>query len=390
MNMDKESLELVHVITPGDHFSPRTGSAVPTVVHGLSIALNYNAVKSSVVVDSTTYKPRYESCNVLEVKYNLAPVSKAGKVMDVLTGALFNSRRHVAGRYQPVRTKLESCSNATIVYHNTLAPCAKHKSQNSSQRVYSWWHNDLSRTLTNRELCHYIDRIDGVICCSHFLRTLIIRRLPCSLSRKVHVVQNGVILPSETSHSRVMSERPTIGFVGRVTPEKGVHLILEAIASNEKIRNTCDLLIVGNHGFSAADPLTAYEVSLRTLASKSKLSARFLPFQNRFDIAKVYEQVDVLVVPSVFPEPFGLVVLEANSYGIPVIHAHSGGLLEASGGIGLVFDKGDYFGLANKLDSLLFDTKMYATLSQKAYEWARMSSWENRAFELILALGEHK
>jgi glycosyltransferase involved in cell wall biosynthesis len=378
LNLDKESLKLVHVITPGDHFSPRTGSAIPTVVHGLSSALNSRDLKSMVVVDATTYTPRYESCDVVEVAYNLAPMRKSAKLSDVLTGALFNSRQHIVSRYRPVRAELEHLQNAVVFYHNAVAPCAIHKSQHPRHMVYSWWHNDLSRTLTNRELCHYIAKIDGLICCSHFLRTKIIKHLPANLSRKVHVVQNGVDLPVKTSHSRVISGRPTIGFVGRVTPEKGVHLILEAVASNKILRETCDVVIVGNHGFSATDPLTTYEEGLRAIAGKAELSVRFLPFQNRFEIPDIYSNIDILVVPSVFPEPFGLVVLEANSYGIPVIHSASGGLLEASGGQSPVFDIENHIHLAEQLVSLLESAELYRDCSERSLSWSALSTWDAR------------
>ncbi len=378
MNIDKESLEFIHVITPGDHFSPRTGSAIPTVVHGLSSALNKRGIKSSVIVDETTYTPRYESCDVLEVAYDLAPMSRSSKVLDVLTGTLFNSREYVIKQYKPVRTKLGSFQEAVVFYHNTLAPSAVHKSQYSSQLVYSWWHNDLTRTLTRRELCNYVNRIDGIICCSHYLRSRITRHLPDSLSRKVHVVQNGVILPTTVSRTRSMSIRPTIGFIGRVTPEKGVHLLLDAVGASTVLKGNCDVIVVGNHGFSASDPLTPYEFELRKKVATTGISANFIPFQNRTDIQNIFKLLDILVVPSVFPEPFGLVVLEANSYGIPVIHSTSGGLLEASGGQSLVFDSNSCTDLARKLNLIMADPSLWETLHQNALHWADLSSWEMR------------
>src|SRR5690606_35418111 len=57
---------LVHVITPGDHFSPRTGSAVPTVVDGLSRHARPDRPRPAVVVAAGTYPDRYDSAEVLE------------------------------------------------------------------------------------------------------------------------------------------------------------------------------------------------------------------------------------------------------------------------------------------------------------------------------------
>ena len=54
-----------HVITPGDHFSPRTGSAIPTVVHGLATGAakrrRADQYPQHVVVQRNTFTPRYES-----------------------------------------------------------------------------------------------------------------------------------------------------------------------------------------------------------------------------------------------------------------------------------------------------------------------------------------
>jgi glycosyltransferase involved in cell wall biosynthesis len=248
---------------------------------------------------------------------------------------------------------------------------------------YTYRTVDLNGTHYPRELCNYVNRIDGIICCSHYLRSRITRHLPSTLSHKVHVVQNGVVLPSVSMHSRSISGRPTIGFVGRVTPEKGVHLLLDAVASTSKLKDSCDVVIVGNHGFSASDPLTPYEQDLRKTALRTGLSASFLPFQNRTQLPELYNKVDILVVPSVFPEPFGLVVLEANSYGIPVTHSASGGLMEASGGQSLVFDAGNSNHLSRKLNELVFDMDYYVEKSLHSVTWASLSTWDTRCNPLL-------
>jgi glycosyltransferase involved in cell wall biosynthesis len=183
-----------------------------------------------------------------------------------------------------------------------------------------------------------------------------------------------------------MSIRPTIGFIGRVTPEKGVHLLLDAVGASTVLKGNCDVIVVGNHGFSASDPLTPYEFELRKKVATTGISANFIPFQNRTDIQNIFKLIDILVVPSVFPEPFGLVVLEANSYGIPVIHSTSGGLLEASGGQSLVFDSNSCTDLARKLNLIMADPTLWETLHQNALHWADLSSWEMRLTQFFQIL----
>lgn len=62
---------LMHVITPGDHFSPSTGSAIPTVVHGLSHFASEQTPRAAVLVARGTYPDRYQSADIIE--YEAAP-----------------------------------------------------------------------------------------------------------------------------------------------------------------------------------------------------------------------------------------------------------------------------------------------------------------------------
>ncbi len=60
--------DVLHAITPGDHFSPRTGSAIPTVVDGLAAAAGRDGgpFRHAVILDRTTMRPRYDSAAVIE------------------------------------------------------------------------------------------------------------------------------------------------------------------------------------------------------------------------------------------------------------------------------------------------------------------------------------
>jgi glycosyltransferase involved in cell wall biosynthesis len=53
-------------------------------------------------------------------------------------------------------------------------------------------------------------------------------------------------------------------------------------------------------------------------------------WRGQIDVTEFFDEIDVLVVPSVWLEPFGLVVVEAASAGVPVLIAHRPGLMEAA------------------------------------------------------------
>jgi glycosyltransferase involved in cell wall biosynthesis len=117
---------------------------------------------------------------------------------------------------------------------------------------------------------------------------------------------------------RERSARPpsmplTIGFIGRIVPEKGLENLLEAAAGLP--RQGWRLLIAGR----VFPPLDAEKLKARTAA----LPVEWLGV---VPAAEFYPQIDVLVVPAIWADPGPLVVHEAFAHAIPVIGANIGGI----------------------------------------------------------------
>lgn len=381
-------IDVFHIITPGDHYSPLTGSAIPSVVHGISPPLNQLGYRCHVVIDETTMSPRYETCNIIEVAYRLQPLSFNEKVYDSICGSILRRRPFINSKYQPVINALGCFQNGVVFYYNTISPSVSHKLSLPNHKVYSWWQNDLARTFSGTELKYCVEKLDGVICCSNYIRNRILMKIPKHLHSKIHVVMNGtnVLTNGDSARKRKLSSTPTVLYVGRVVPEKGVHILLDAFMSNHNLVSQCRLKIVGSRGFSSTDPLSQYELSLRRKAAELGEKVTFVPFVDRNEIIKIYQTADVLVVPSTFQEPFGLVVLEANSFGLPVVHSLSGGLSEASGGQGLCFDIGSVSQLSERIEYLVFDSEYHGLISRRSICWAQMQTWNDRAMSLAKLL----
>jgi glycosyltransferase involved in cell wall biosynthesis len=67
------------------------------------------------------------------------------------------------------------------------------------------------------------------------------------------------------------------------------------------------------------------------------------------DVASIYKKLDVFVLPSVLPDPFPTVVLEAMSMGLPIVAYHHGGVVEMLGEEGAFAAPGDVEGLAEAI-----------------------------------------
>jgi glycosyltransferase involved in cell wall biosynthesis len=133
-------------------------------------------------------------------------------------------------------------------------------------------------------------------------------------------------------------------FMGRLIPEKGVDVLLEAWRSLALPPERARLLIVGLPAVS-----DSYIDGLRAL---SPPGCEWLPTVR--DVVPMLHASDVLVAPSRWDEPFGRVVVEAMATGRPAVAAAVGGIPEILYGefSGLLFPRGDAAALAERLRSL--------------------------------------
>jgi len=140
-----------------------------------------------------------------------------------------------------------------------------------------------------------------------------------------------------------------IGFVGRVVPEKGVDLLLDAAAG---LPGDWRLLYIGEGPARAP---------LESSARSAGLSSR-VEFHSRVpsvDMPPWLHRMDVLVLPSLtrpnWKEQFGRVLIEAMACGVPVVGSDSGEIPHVIGDAGLVFPEGDVDALRAMLRGLMDD-----------------------------------
>jgi glycosyltransferase involved in cell wall biosynthesis len=145
-------------------------------------------------------------------------------------------------------------------------------------------------------------------------------------------------------------------FVGRLVSDKGTNLLLEAMALLEA---KPQLTIAGDGPERAA---------LEKQAADLQLQARveFIGSQTSAQLARLLPQHQILVVPSRWREPFGIVALEGIASGCVVVGSAEGGLAEAIGPCGLTFPNGDAQALAHALSRLLEDPAERDRLRQNA------------------------
>jgi glycosyltransferase involved in cell wall biosynthesis len=225
-----------------------------------------------------------------------------------------------------------------------------------------------------------------VLCVSEFIRGHALERDP-ALRGKTTTLYNGV--DGETfrpaSDEALPPGSPRILYVGRIEERKGVHVLLDAF---ERIiapqRPDALLRIVGPHSYWDAEPSAYYREIAARCAVNPRVELRGPTYVDA-ELAALYRDALVAVVPSVFPEALGLTSLEAQASGVPVVVSDSGGLPEtvSAGESGAVFERGSVDGLARAVLHVLADEPRRRTMAAAARTWAMARfSWDAIAGQL--------
>ena len=172
---------------------------------------------------------------------------------------------------------------------------------------------------------------------------------------------------------------PEILFVGQVIRGKGVDLLLRALA---RVRHPWHATIVG---------VGSHLDYCRKLADELGLAerVRFAGWVAHRELEAYYAHARFTVVPSRWPEPFGMVGLEAMSRGRPVVGFAAGGIPDwlADGVAGLLVPAGDVEGFARAMDRLLADHELADSLGRGAARLAaKKFSHDGYLHELMSSL----
>ncbi len=272
-----------------------------------------------------------------------------GTIFEVLRSALWIAR--IARRL-----------DVRIVHSNTIAVLGGAIASALLHVQHLWHVHEL--IVRPRSVASFLPKVvgalsDRVVCVSNDCKSWMLSE-NASLSAKTSVIWNGLARPSVQSNGAVASLRKRIGaspddivfaFVGRFNRWKGHLLFLEAF---ERLMKTpgpgARAVLVG--GAPPGEPFHLETLRARIKSSNVRDLVMQLDFQE--NVWEVWDGCDVAVVPSLEPEPFGLVAIEAMAAGKPVIAARHGGLVDIVDDrrTGLLFTPRDVDSLIAAMDEL--------------------------------------
>jgi len=184
------------------------------------------------------------------------------------------------------------------------------------------------------------------------------------------------------TRERLGLTEPTVAYFGRLTPEKGVHLLLEALAGM-KDRPWQVLLD------RFTDYQSSYTQDLKELVESLELGDRVVFFDAAHDeMADYMNAADVVVLPSVsipkWKEQYGRVIQEVMACGTPMIASNCGAIPEIMGGHGTVFREGHVTDLRGRIEDVMdTDEAERKAMVGAAAEYARRNLSVDRQAEIF-------
>lgn len=174
-------------------------------------------------------------------------------------------------------------------------------------------------------------------------------------SRKLKVIYNAIESESCLMNlgKKVNDNKVVVGMAGRINRWKGQRLFVDMAEIILKSNSNVEFVIAGD-AYSGEDYLVE---ELKSYISLKGLQSNVVLLGHIKDMSTFYESIDIFVLPSTQPEPFGLVILEAMEREIPVVATNHGGPVE------IINNKKDGFLVDYKTSKEISETVLLLTLN---------------------------
>lgn len=189
-------------------------------------------------------------------------------------------------------------------------------------------------------------------------------------------IESGLKLPPE---SKLKENRIRVGFIGKVSAEKGIFVFLQAAKKILQKKCSVEFWVVGR-------------INLNLKIEDYRLGKEIIFKGWQDDLSQMYRELDIVVVPSLVEESFGLVVVEAMSWGKAVVVSDRGALPELveNNKSGIVVAAGNVDILADVLGDLIDNQWKIKELGERAYERVQKMFTIDRMVDETLTVYEDK
>lgn len=317
----------------------------------------------------------------------------------------FSSARYFATYHRNVARDLgrRGCDVVHGFNFSQLVPVVRRHSPGA--RIFLHMQCEWLAQLDRKVIGPRIAPAERLLGCSDFITRSTQHAFPDAADR-CQTVYNGVDTAAFTGGEPTGGDAPRLIFVGRLSPEKGVHVLLSAFDAVLERHPRARLEIVGPGAvaprefmvFAGGDPRIerlfdehgpSYASDLRSLVQPKHASqVVFQKFVPHGELPALIRNADIAVFPSIWQEPFGMTVVEAMATETAVVASAVGGIPEIieHDRSGLLVERDDPQALSAALLALLDDPPRRERLARAGHERAvERFSWERIAADVLAA-----
>ncbi|MDA9657454.1 glycosyltransferase family 4 protein [Alphaproteobacteria bacterium] len=224
-----------------------------------------------------------------------------------------------------------------------------------------------SKSIKDRE--NILHKCVAVFCVSEFIKKKFLEGIKENFE-KVHVLYNGV----ERKLLKFPKKKKEVLFVGRLVPEKGVHIYVEAVKAIAHKHPEWSFGLIGSFKLGDNKNRNLYSDTIIKKIRSVGHQAQFYGFQDQKFVEEKMKSASIVIIPSIWEEPFGLVAAEAMSNGACIIASKVGGIPEVIKDNGILIDNINYKKLSLNIQSLIEDNKMRLNYQRRAWKNFELSS----------------
>ena len=383
----------------------------------------------------TVYAPRargqarIERCGAIEIRRISFVARRLHQAAQLVAGRFsfaqpyFTTHLYYREYFSQVARDLAGLRPQIVHLPNQMQFASLFKRAAPGVRIVVHAHQDELAKLDTALLRRDLTDVDAVATVSDYVTGGARARLP-EMAARIHTVGNGVDVlrfrPAPRGAGRRRTRALRLLYVGRIAPDKGVHLLIEAFDRLMREGMNLELTVIGKPGLMPYDLLSrllsgdqpaldavrpfyghslhswlakeilgqhrSYSGALRSrLSPQAAARVRFLGTVPLPALVRAYRATDLLVLPSIWQESYGLPVAEAMACGVPVLASASGGVPELidDGATGKLIPRLDPEALVRALREMSADPARLREMGRAARARAqRLLTWSRSAERL--------
>jgi glycosyltransferase involved in cell wall biosynthesis len=220
-----------------------------------------------------------------------------------------------------------------------------------------------------KERKYILEKCAAIFCVSEFIKKKFLEGINKNI-QNVHVLYNGV----ERKLKKFPVKKKEVLFVGRLVPEKGVDIYIDAIKPLVSKFTDWSFGLIGSSKLGSNINQSNYSKDIINKFRKIGNQAIFYGFRDNLFVQEKMKDTSIIVIPSLWEEPFGLVAAEAMSNGIAIIASNVGGIPEIIEDNGILIKNVNSRKIKKSLISLIENKTERKLLQKKAWKNFKVSS----------------